>query len=165
MSADAVVLELEDGARVEWELDALRMLEAGESAEPAWRLSGELDWGAVESLRLVTAAFENGRLLALAAVRPSGAEGHDESPHGALVNPDGDVVELEEALVSTEYDAEGAPSRIGLELYTEVGAVPLRVAADRTSPTRTHDGIEVTVMSFRLEGVSGSGVFERVARA
>jgi hypothetical protein len=164
-SAEAIAIEIDDGARVEWELDALRMLVAGESAEPAWRLRGGLDWDAVDSLRLVTAAFENGRLLALAAVRPAGADGHDEPPRGALVQPTGDVVAFAEALLSTEYDADGSPSRIGLELYPEAEAVPLRAAADRSSPTRTHDGIEVTVMSFRLEGVGGSGVFERVTRA
>jgi hypothetical protein len=164
MSADAVVLDVGNGARVEWETDALRMLEAGESAEPAWRLDGKLDWDRVESLRLVAAAFENGRLLALAAVRPTGAKGHDQLPRGALVQPTGEVVELAETLLSTEYDADGAPSRIGLELYPELGSVPLRVAGDRRSPTVTHGGIEATVMSFRMDGVSGSGTFERVSR-
>jgi hypothetical protein len=28
----------------------------------------------------------------------------------------------------------------------------------------THGGIEATVMSFRMDGVSGSGTFERVSR-
>jgi hypothetical protein len=165
MSADAVVLDVGSGARVEWEIDALRALEAGESAEPAWRLDGDLDWNGVESLRLVAAAFQNGRLLALAAARPAAAAGHDELLRGALVQPTGEVVELAETLLSTEYDADGAPKRIGLELYPEPSSVPLRVAADRRSPTVAHDGIEATVMSFRMDGTSGAGVFERVSRS
>ena len=165
MSADALALELEPGgARIEWEADALRTLAAGESADPAWRVEGELDWDALESLRVVSAAFEDGRLLAVAVPRPAGAEGHDAPPLGALVEPDGEVVELAEALLSTEYDADGAPTRIGLELYPEGDAVPLRVAADREAPARLDDGAEATTMSFRMDGARGSGLFERISR-
>jgi hypothetical protein len=165
MSADALVLELEPaGARIEWSPDALRALASGEPAEAAWRLEGDVDWEAVESLGVVSAAFEDGRLLALVASRPAGAVGHDAaSPRGVLVQPDGEVVELAEALLSTEYDAEGAPSRIGLELYPELDGIPLRVAADRMSPARLDAGAEATPMSFRLEGTDGAGLFERVS--
>jgi hypothetical protein len=166
MSAEAVALEIGlDGARIEWSPDALRALAAGGSAEPAWRLAGEIDWSALESLSVVSAAFDDGRLLALVAGRPAGAEGHDAPPRGVLVQPDGEVVELAEALLSTEYDAEGAPSRIGLELYPELGGIPLRVAADRVSPPRAGTGAGATAMSFRLEGANGAGLLERVSRA
>jgi hypothetical protein len=166
MSAETVALELgPDGARIEWEPDSLRTLAAGESAGPAWRLEGELDWNAVESLRVVSAAFEDGRLLAVVAPRPAGAEGHDAAePRGVLVQPDGEVVELAEALLSTEYDADGAPSRIGLELYPEPEGIPVRVAADREAPARAGDGSETTAMSFRMEGARGAGLFERISR-
>jgi hypothetical protein len=165
MSADALGLDLDaPGVRVEWELAALRALADG-STQPAWRLAGEPDWDALESLRVVSAAFEDGRLLAVAAARPVAADGHDAAePRGILVEAGGEAVEVAEALLSTEYDADGAPSRIGLELYPRPGAIPLRVAADRESPTRVDDGAEATAMSFRMEGARGSGVFERVSR-
>ena len=166
MSAEAVALEIGvDGARIEWSPDAQRALAAGGSAEPAWRLASEVDWDALESVSVVSAAFEDGRLLALVAGRPAGAEGHDAPPRGVLVQPDGEVVELAEALLSTEYDAEGAPSRIGLELYPELGGIPLRVAADRISPPRVATGAEATDMSFRLGGANGAGLLERISRA
>jgi hypothetical protein len=166
MSAEAVALEIGlDGARIEWSPDALRTLAAGGSAGPAWRLAGDVDWGALESLSVVSAGFEDGRLLALVAGRPAGAEGHDAPPRGVLVQPDGEVVELAEALLSTEYDAEGSPTRIGLELYPELGGIPLRVAADRVTPSRAGAGAEATAMSFRLEGANGAGLFERISRA
>jgi hypothetical protein len=82
-----------------------------------------------------------------------------------MVQPTGDVVVLAEALLSTEYDADGAPSRIGLELYPDHDSVPLRVAADRASAARVDGGAESTAMSFRMEGASGAGVFERISRA
>jgi hypothetical protein len=167
MSADAFALEIEiDGARIEWSPDALRALASDEPAETAWRLDGDVDWGVVESLGVVSAAFEDGRLLTLVASRPAGAEGHGAAPpRGILVQPDGEVIELAEALLSTEYDSEGAPSRIGLELYPELDGIPLRVAADRISPARLDAGAEATPMSFRLEGTDGAGLFERVSRS
>ena len=165
MSADALVLEI-DGARIEWSPDALRTLASGEPAEAAWRLEGDVDWEAVESLGVVSAAFEDGRLLALVASRPAGAEGHDAAaPRGVLVQADGEIVELAEALLSTEYDSEGAPRRIGLELYPELGGIPLRVAADRVSPARLDAVASAPAMSFRLEGESGAGLFERLSRS
>ena len=164
MSAEALAVEL-DGARIEWETDALRALAAGGPAGAPWRLEGELDWEAFESLGVVSAAFEDGTLLAVVAARPAGAAGHDSPPLGALVLPGGEVVELAEALLSTQYDSEGAPSRIGLELYRELDAIPMRVAADRESPAQARDGGETTPMSFRLEGAGGSGLFDRIKRS
>jgi hypothetical protein len=165
MSADALGLNLDAlGARIEWEPGALRALADG-STEPAWRLADEPDWEALESLRVVSAAFEDGRLLAVAAARPVGADGHDAAePRGILVDAGGEAVELAEALLSTEYDADGTPTRIGLEIYPRPGAIPLRVAADREGPARVDDGAETTAMSFRMDGARGSGVFERVSR-
>jgi hypothetical protein len=154
------------GARVEWAPDALRALAGVEDPASAWRLEAEPDWSAIESLRVVSAAFEDGRLLALAAARPAGAAGHDaQRPVGVLVEPDGELVELAEALLSTEYDSSGAPARIGLELYTDPDSVPLRVAADRRRPgAQTAPGRTATPMVFRLQGALGDGLLELVTQ-
>jgi len=169
-SADSIALELgSDGARIEWAADGLRALAPPGSrtgTDPVWQLEGDLDWDAVESLRVVSAAFEDGRLLVIAAAHPQGAEGHDETRlRGALVEPDGEIVELVEALLSTEYDAAGAPARIGLELYTDPDALPLRVAADRESgDAATAADRAVIPMSFRMEGARGAGLLELISR-
>lgn len=166
--AEEIALRLEpDGARVEWAPDDLRALAgAGEgSRERAWRLEGEPDWDAIESLRLVSAAFEDGRLLALVAAQPAGAEGHGEARvRAALVEPEGEVIELAQATLSVQYDARGAPSRIGLELYADPEAVPLRVAADREAEGGESGAGGATAMTFRMEGAQGSGLFELIAR-
>ena len=154
------------GAAVEWAPDALRALAGAEDPTSAWRLESEPDWEAIESLRVVSAAFEDGRLLALVAARPARAAGHDEQrPRGVLIEPDGELVELVEALLSTEYDSTGAPSRIGLELFTDPDSVPLRVAADRVRPgAQTASGRTAIPMAFRLEGALGDGLLELVTR-
>jgi hypothetical protein len=168
-AAEAIALDLQpDGPRVEWAPENLRSLAtAGDLAAPAWRLEGEPDWDSIGSLRLVSAAFEDGRLLALAAAQPAGAEGHGEARvHAALVEPEGEVIELADATLSVQYDASGAPSRIGLELYTDPEAVPLRVAADREEGDgESGEGREATPMAFRMEGAQGSGLFELVSRS
>jgi hypothetical protein len=166
--AEAIALVLEpDGPRVEWSPENLRALaNAGDPSARAWRLESEPDWSAIESLRLVSAAFEDGRLLALVAAQPAGAEGHGEARvRAVLVEPEGEVIELADATLSVQYDARGAPSRIGLELYADPEAVPLRVAADRRDEAGEGGGGEATAMTFRMEGAEGSGLFELVSRS
>ena len=70
------------GITVEWDLEALAALaEASPDAtpRPPWSLaSGPPDWDQFESLRIVSTAFADGQMVALAALRPAGAKGHGE---------------------------------------------------------------------------------------
>ncbi len=132
----------------------------GEGAPP-WRLDGELDWDEIELIRVLSARFEDGRLLGLAALRPAGAEGHgQEFVVSALVGIDGEAEAVEETLLSVEYDASGLPRRVGLELYRGEGSIPLRVAGDATTADRERDGalerISAT-LGLRLTGSAGAG--------
>jgi hypothetical protein len=155
----AVRIEL-GGIALEWDLEALRAL-AGDDPERPWRLDGEPGWEEVEALRVISAAFEDGRALALASLLAAGAAGHGEALVGAaLVDPEGAVAEIAEALVSTEYDAEGRPRRLGLELYPNPDSVPLRIAADR----RQAEG-ERVALDLRLDGTAGRGLLETVGGA
>jgi hypothetical protein len=72
-------------------------------------------------------------------------------------------MELVDALLSTEYDADGLPRRIGVELWAEPDSPPARVAASREGNVHVDgNGIrrELTRMSFRLEGCGGTGTYE-----
>jgi hypothetical protein len=162
-SPEPLALELGaegDGVRVEFDLDRIRSVARG-ADDAAWRLGTALDPSRVSAVRVVSAAFDDGRLLAVAASRPAGAQGHgEESVGGALVDPEGSVVELADVLLSTEYDSQGHPARIGLELYVDLDASPLRVAADRTEQAAAGGADRSTEMSFRMEGVSGTGRLE-----
>jgi hypothetical protein len=71
-------------------------------------------------------------LIATARGLP-GAEGHgSEHAGGWLLRGDGGTP-FDETLISTQYDADGRPSRIGLELWPEDADTSSRAAATRVS--------------------------------
>src|SRR6476659_5170429 len=94
-SGERLLLELDPAGgpalRVEWDLDALRERGAAggqpgtAEAPPAWRLEPGPDWGSASALRLISANFDDGALLAVAALRPRGAAGHDTDTVGAIL--------------------------------------------------------------------------------
>jgi hypothetical protein len=154
--ADGGSLRLElgggDGAvAVVWDLDGLAAL--GELDHPPFELAAALDGRRWELARIVSGAFRDGRLLAVAAARPRDARGHGaEAVAGALVR-EGEATMLDEALLSVEYDAGGRARRIGLELYETPGSLPLRVAGDR----RAGEDDDDVVLDLRTDGVAGTG--------
>ena len=166
--ADTVSVEFEspsgDEVRFEWELDALRDFDPAAADPPAWRLSGELDWDEVELVRVLTARFEDGRMLAVAALRPAGAAGHgEEGVAGALIDADGGVEQLDEVLISTEADGAGVLQRVGLELYQPDAGMPMRVAGEPTARSSHVDGRlehEHAALELRAHGVGGVGALE-----
>lgn len=167
----AIALRLPDHGqplRLAWDRTiAVSLAEAGgdEPARSPWRVEGGLDRDSVETLRLVSAVFEDGRALALAALRPRGATGHDRDSVAHHLEEAGERVALTEALLSTEYDADGMPRRVGLELWAEPDSPPLRLAADRLGDVEIGDHEvrrELVLMSFRLDGASGIGTYELV---
>jgi hypothetical protein len=128
-----------------------------------WSLEGEVDWEVAEALRLLAAGFDDGRQLAVVAVRPRDAAGHAAESVASRIVEEGEPVVVEETFLSTEYDAEGLPRRLGLELWIDAETPPLRVAGDRERPPEL-DADEFrrqsTPMSLRVDGVGGRGVYE-----
>ena len=81
--SEAVALEFRDPSgeplRFEWRAEELAAFDPAAAGEqPVWRFGGELDWDEIEAVRLLSARLDDGRLLAIAALRPAGAEGHGE---------------------------------------------------------------------------------------
>jgi hypothetical protein len=162
---EAVAIELTSPAaeplRVEWPAGP----QAGE--EPGWRLSGELDWDEVEALRIVSAVLPDGRGLALAALRATGAAGHGDETVAAVLVANATAEDVAEALISAEYGGDGLPRRVGLELYTGADSLPLRVAADVTETSRERGGGLTHVraaLEVRLEGKRSTGLYEVLTR-
>jgi hypothetical protein len=153
----AVELAGREGARLRWD-----PLWTDDASPSPWRLESEPDWRRLESIRLVSATFDDGAALGVAALRPRDAHGHgDDIVFARLVDADGEETATSEALISVEYDAEGAPRRLGLELWPEPESTPLRVAANRTGEAEAGSEGRATVpMRFRLGGTSGRGVYE-----
>lgn len=167
--ADGVRFDLGGGVAVEWELDALmRAADAADpEADPAWRLSGEPNWDELESLRLISGAVGE-TALAVAVARPAGAGDHGgDGVAIALVGPEG-TDSADEALLSTEYDAEGRMRRLGIEVWLEGGAGK-RIAADRSGEpvAGSADGVgrEATPLAIRFDGERGSGLHELIRPA
>jgi hypothetical protein len=139
-----------------------------EPARAAWELESVPDWSRLDAIRLVSAAFEDGAALAVAAVRPRDARGHgDDAVAARLIDAQGLETATAEALVSVEYDSAHIPRRLGIELWPDVDSPPLRIAADRERPADgPAPGDDDNVpMTFRLNGVAGRGTYETVRRS
>ena len=169
-SAEPPSFALEPGkggraVRLTWSREALELagVPGADEIPSPWSVEGEVDWDEAEELRLVSALFEDGRELAIAAIRPRGATGHDTESLGAHLVDKDEPVEVREVLLSTEYDAGGLPRRLGLELWVDPEGSPLRVAADREGEVEmSGEGIrrQTARMGFRVAGTAGSGLYE-----
>jgi hypothetical protein len=163
--SEAVVLEFRDPAgealRFEWRADDLASLDPqSEPGQPVWRLGGELDWDEIEAVRVVSARIDDGRLLAIAAVRPAGAEGHGEEVTAGAIGDGESFEQLHEALLSTEYGPDGRPRRIGLELYPAEDSIPIRVAGEAQAIETADNGAVsrlTAALRLRAGGAAGAG--------
>jgi hypothetical protein len=173
VSAEPIAIELKPGEdsdvlRLTWSGEPLESggdTDTGHSTVSPWQIDGEIDWEHAEAVRLVSATFEDGQALALVAVRQRGAAGHGNDSVASYLTVHDEPVPIAEALLSTEYDAEGLPRRVGVELIVDPAATPLRVAGDREGPVEIGgegEGVrrEAARMSFRLQGATGTGLYE-----
>jgi hypothetical protein len=152
----------EEAVRLRWDPTDTED-EGGAAAESPWELQSEPDWGRLDGIRLISAHFDDGGLLAVAALRPRAARGHGEDVVIArFIDAEGEETTTSDAFLSVEYDAAGTPRRLGLEVWPEPDAAPLRVAADRDvkAASPRADGREAVAMSFRLQGTPGTGLYE-----
>jgi hypothetical protein len=159
--ADELRLTPAEGVTVAWDQAAVAALATPDAGEGApWRLEGELA-PRFSALRVISGATRDGALLVLCAVRPAGAEHHDEELVAAVVvSPEGEAQAIEEALVSTEYTGDGSIRRLGLELYKEDDDYPVRGAGDATSSAVADDGRKLAELDLRLDGSAGTGRYE-----
>lgn len=119
--------------------------------------------------RSIGIVFSDGGLLALTSILPEGAaEFGEEEVAAVLCDPDAGPVAFEEALLSTEYGADGVQRRATLELWPSTEAErPLRGAGSLISSIAVRRrGLESEIAFFRwsVEGREGLGHYE-VARA
>jgi hypothetical protein len=157
MAEDTLAIELAAGrgdpVRVEWDLPALAGVASERSGGRPFTIPGGLDAKRWELARVVSGALVDGRLLAIAALRPRGAGGHgDEAIGGALVR-DGGAAMLDDVLLSVEYGPDGAPRRLGLELYEQPESLPVRIAGDRSGGAGPDD-VRFELRANEVEGVA-----------
>jgi hypothetical protein len=119
--------------------------------------------------RSIGVVFADGGLLALTSALPEGGGEHGEEEVAAvLCDPDAAPVTFDEALLSTEYGADGVQRRATLELWPDAeDGRPLRGAGTLISSTAVKRGglnAEIAFFRWSVEGREGLGHYE-VARA
>jgi anti-anti-sigma regulatory factor len=89
-----------------------------------WRSTADstIDLSAIDSFRQTSGWFEAPAGLALLSLRPRKARGHDADLIAAAVLEPEDTAPMAVAdpRLSTTYDADGLPTRVGLELWLEL---------------------------------------------
>jgi hypothetical protein len=130
-------------------------------------LTSEPEPDQVSLERSIAVAFSDGGLLALRATRPAGAETHgDEEIVAAVAGADGEVTQVREPLLSTQYDAAGRQVRATLELWPQEGSEPrppLRAAGSIVCGTSLSLGqrrLDVAFFRWSMDGRPGLGRYE-----
>ena len=170
---EALALQFEaptgDRLDFEWWPGAFDKLDtSAPPSEPVWTLGGELDWDQIATVRVVTARLGDGRLLAVAALRPAGAEGHGDELVAAAIGDGESFSQLEGTLLSTEYGPDGLPRRIGLELFPDGEGLALRVAGDvAVVATSLAGGVQrvAAALVTRSPDGEGAGAFDVLSPA
>jgi len=150
---------------VTWDPALLAPMASGDELQRAWQLEGEPDWEKWESLRVLSAAFEDGSVLLFASLRPTAAAGHDDDIALALRGRgDSDPAPLLDPLISIQRGAGGDLERINLEASEDTGPAIVRAAGDAVSVE--HDGaVERIVLRMRMAGSPGFGTLDVLGRA
>jgi hypothetical protein len=124
-----------------------------------------VDLHGLDSLRGVYAWFGDGEGLTLLSLRPLGAGNHARDLATASVFAPEAWRAVAEPRLSTTYTADGAPTRVGLELWLDEGEehYPRRAAGEVAGPAvdLRSDGLKVKVAPLRIHsrGRRGAGVY------
>jgi hypothetical protein len=125
-------------------------------------------WDELDALRNVSVLLDPEHAALLVARRPVGAAGHGEELVAAKLLSGGELLDVEDARLSTTYDGEGRPRQAGLELWLPGEDFPRRAFGSvRAGASLVFDGLDVhaAVMTWRMDGREGAGLYELTVRA
>jgi hypothetical protein len=124
-------------------------------------------WDELDAVRSVSALVDESNAVFALARRPRGATGHGEELVRAAMLKDGELVQIEEARISTVYDADGRQRSAGLELwplgeeFSRRGSGQLIAGSSLELETvRVH----AAIFRWRIEGREGIGAYELMVR-
>jgi hypothetical protein len=127
--------------------------------------TGPLDLERVDSVRDISAWFEPDGGLAVVALRPRGARGHDEDLiTGAVIDPEGSTA-VADPRFSTTYNGSGEPIRSSFELWlgSEEEEYPRRAAGEAVGPRASHQdrglALQASLFRWHSRGHDGAGVY------
>jgi hypothetical protein len=124
-------------------------------------------WEELDALRSISALVDERHALLLLARRSRGAVGHGDEKVTARLIEDDAVLAVENARVSTVYDAGGRQRSAGLELWMPGEEYPRRGSGLVIAGTSLDlDGLQVhaAVFRWRLDGREGIGAYELTLR-
>jgi hypothetical protein len=124
-------------------------------------------WDELDALRGVTALFDEENAVLALARRPRGTVGHGQEKVVAWLITAGEARRVEDARISTVYDAEGRQRNAGLELWMPGEDFPRRASGTAAAGTTLSlEGLRVNaaVFSWRMEGRDGAGAYEVTIR-
>jgi hypothetical protein len=124
-------------------------------------------WEELDAIRAITALVDEQHAVVALARRPRGAVGHGDEEVVARLVEDDALLEVENARISTVYDAGGRQRSAGLELWLPGEEYPRRGSGQVIAGSSLDlDGLQVHVAVFRwrLDGREGIGSYELMLR-
>ena len=109
--------------------------EVSDESDERWGFHTPLDGDPLEGaaiFRHVTVETADG-MIVCTATGEKGIPGHGDERTAAVLRAGGEEIPYEEALISTQYDSAGDPTRFGLELWPEDADQSSRAAATRVA--------------------------------
>lgn len=124
-------------------------------------------WNELDALRSLSALFGREHAFLAVARRPRGAPGHGREEVAAWLLREGAVLAVEDARISTVYDAEARQRSAGLELWLAGEDLPRRlsgtVVAGSSLQLELID-VHAAVFRWRMEEREGIGAYELAVR-
>jgi len=125
-------------------------------------------WEELDAVRGITALVDEQHALVALARRPHGAVGHGDEEIVARLVEDDALLEVEDARISTVYDAGGRQRSAGLELWLPGEEYPRRGSGQVIAGSSLDlDGLQVhaAVFRWRVDGREGIGAYDLMLRS
>jgi hypothetical protein len=125
-------------------------------------------WEELDALRSISALVDERHGLLALARRPRGASGHGEELVRAGLLREGELIDVEEARISTVYDGGGRQRSAGLELWLPGEEFPRRgsgLVIAGSSLELEEVRVHAAIFRWRLDGREGIGAYELMVRS
>lgn len=126
------------------------------------------EWEQLDVLRSISALFDAEHAFLALGRRPRGAPGHDEDQVVGWLVAGGEPLAVEDARISTVYDAGGRQRSAGLELWMPGEDIPRRGSGSVVAGSSLSlEGLAVhaAVFRWRMEDREGVGAYELWVRS
>lgn len=125
-------------------------------------------WAELDALRAISAIFAPEHAVLAVARRPRGVLGHGHELVSAVILAGGEEQGVEDARLSTVYDADGRQRSAGLELWMPAEDFPRRASGEVVAGTTLDlPGLQVNaaIFAWRMDGREGAGAYDVTVRS